>query len=211
MVPATKELALYYLTTMIGDLMELRFEAPRGQECGLIASLLKQSYAVLIEAEPEVWGPEVLKWERFDADVFSHPETIGAAVFLSKVGNTPVGFASYDPRGKPELGVIGHNCVLPEFRNQGVGRQQIREVLRRFRSMGIRQARVSTLDHPFFIPARHVYLGCGFREVSRHPWPTDPLRAVIEYTKPLDDHADDGVGRKAGRSVDARGPRRPRQ
>jgi len=123
---------------MIGDLMELRFEAPRGQERGLIASLLKQSYAVLLEAEPAVWGPEALKWERFDADVFSHPETIGAAVFLTKVGDTIIGFASYDPREKPELGFIGHNCVRPEFRNRGVGRQ---------------------------------------------PWPTDPLRAVIEYLK----------------------------
>lgn len=169
--------------------MELRFEAPRGQEPGLIASLLKQSYAVLLESEPEVWGPEGLKWERFDADVFCHPDTIGATVFLSRVGDTTVGFASYDPREKPEIGVIGHNCVLPEFRNKGLGRQQIQEVLRRFRSMGIRQARVSTLDHSFFIPARHMYLACGFREAERHAWPNEPLRTVIEYTRTLDDRA----------------------
>lgn len=89
------------------------------QQPGLIAFLLKQSYAKLLESDQEHWGPEVPKWEQFDREVFAHPETIGSRIFLSWLNNQIVGFGSYDPRQRPEFGIIGHNCILPEFRGRG--------------------------------------------------------------------------------------------
>ena len=102
-------------------------------------------------------------------------------MFLSWSGDQVVGFASYDPRQRPQSGLVGHNCILPEFHGQGFGRQQIREIVRRFRAMGIRMARASTAENPFFVPAQAMYTACGFRETGRHPWEGDPSHDVIEY------------------------------
>ncbi len=161
--------------------MELTFTPPHTENPGLIASLLKQSYASLLGSDPEHWTPEVAKWELFDREVFEHPDTVGSCVFLSRMGDRIVGFGSYDPRGKPEFGIVGHNCILPEFRNRGFGKGQVLEILRRFKASGIRKAVVTSNDYPFFLPARRMYVACGFRKTGRRPWDRDPSRALIEY------------------------------
>lgn len=166
--------------------MKLRFTSPHDQQPGVIASMLKQSYAELLESDQEHWQPEVPKWEQFDREVFEHPDTVGSCVFLSWSEDQLVGFGSYDPRRRPELGIVGHNCVLPEFRGNGFGKQQIQEILRHFRERGIKVANVSTNDHEFFVPAQRMYAACGFHETGRRPWDGDPSRNVIEYEMRLD-------------------------
>ncbi|MGD9124835.1 MAG: GNAT family N-acetyltransferase, partial [Desulfarculaceae bacterium] len=113
--------------------MELSFTSAFEQERGIIARLLNQSYAGLVQAEPELWEPEKKNWEKFDQEVFENPQTVGACTFLSWCGQDLVGLFSFDPRLRPTYGVIGHNCILPEHRNQGFGKQQIGEVLAHFR------------------------------------------------------------------------------
>jgi len=107
--------------------MRLQFTSPQDQQPGVIASVLKRSYAGLLESDPAHWQPEVPKWEEFDRDVFAHPETVGSCVFLSWSAGQLVGFGSFDPRPKPEFGIVGHNCILPDFRGRGYGKEQIRE------------------------------------------------------------------------------------
>jgi GNAT superfamily N-acetyltransferase len=165
--------------------MKLTFTSPFRAKAGIIAWLLNQSYAELVEAQPEIWKPEKANWEESDQDVFENPDTIGSCTFLSWYGRNLVGFFSFDPRNGPAYGIIGHNCILPEYRNQGFGKQQITEVLRKFRERSIRQARVSTSDHPFFLPARWMYIACGFTEVKRVPWVRDPSQNIIHYEKEL--------------------------
>ena len=165
--------------------MELHFTTIHDQSPGVLASLLKRSYAALVAADPVHWGPETPRWEQFDREAFANPGTVGACVFLSWLGDELVGFGSYDPRQRPVYGIVGHNCVLPEFRGKGLGKRQIREILRRFRSMGMQAARVSTNDHALFLPAQRMYIACGFRETGRRPWPGDPSQAVIEYAMDL--------------------------
>ena len=147
--------------------------------------MLKQSYADLLESDQEHWGPEVPKWEQFDREVFQHPDTIGSCVFLSWSDKHLVGFGSYDPRQKPKIGIIGHNCVLPAFRGKGFGKQQIQEILRRFRAQGIGTAKTWTLAGTWHIPAQRMYIACGFRETGRHSWDGDSSQTVIEYEKRL--------------------------
>ena len=108
---------------------------------------------------------------------------MGACLFLTRLDGVLVGFASWDPRQRPRLGIVGHNCILPEFRGRGYGRTQIEEVLRRFKGMGIQTACVTTCDHPFFAPAHRMYQACGFHEVRRIPWDRDPSLMVIECEK----------------------------
>jgi len=163
--------------------MGLEFISPLNETPGVIASLLKRSYAELVASEPSLWREEQVRWERYDREVFGQPTTVGASIFLSRLDGRIIGFASWDPRQRPQRGIVGHNCILPEFRGRGFGREQVREVLRRFKDMGIQAALVTTCDHPFFAPAQRMYQACGFREVRRIPWDRDPRRTVIEYER----------------------------
>ena len=166
--------------------MSLVFTALAGQQPGSIARLLKQSYAGLVSSDPVLWEPEARAWEQYDQEVFQHPDTVGACLFFSRHNDAVVGFASWDPRQAPRQGIMGHNCILPECRGQGFGKRQLEEVVRRFVSLGIQTARATSNDHPFFAPARRMYLACGFGEVGRVPWGRDPDLMLIEYEKELD-------------------------
>lgn len=93
---------------------------------------------------------ETEKWLQFDQDVFNNLETIGQCVFITCLDEVEIGFASFNPRPRTDFGIICHNCVLPSFQRDGVGKRQVVEILERFRKMRIKQARVVTSDHPFF-------------------------------------------------------------
>ena len=161
--------------------MRLRYTSPFKREQGIIDWLLNESYATLVETDTDLWNTEKENWKQFDRDVFENPDSVGSCAFLSWYGKDVVGFSSFDPRQRPIYGIIGHNCILPEFRGRGFGRQQIHENLRRFEQMNIRRAKVSTNDHPFFVPAQQMYIACGFREVARIPWDRDPQQNMIHY------------------------------
>ena len=163
--------------------MNVEFITALDHKRGTFAALLKQSYAKLIKSNPKLWEPEKEKWEQYDRDVFGQPQTVGACIFLTWLDGQLVGFGSWDPRQRPRFGIIGHNCILPEFRGRRLGKLQIHEILRRFREMAIETAKASTNDNPFFVPAQRMYLACGFREVRRIPWDRDPNRSIIEYEK----------------------------
>jgi len=162
--------------------MNPEFTSHVDERPGTIAALLRASYAELLGLCP-AWEPEQAKWEEYDRQVFACPESVGACLFLTRVHGRIAGLGSWDPRQRPEYGIVGHNCILPEFRGKGLGTQQIEEILRRFQMFGIKTAKVSTSDHPFFVPAQRMYMACGFRELRRTPWDLDPAFKMIEYEK----------------------------
>ncbi len=151
---------------------------------GTLAKLLRASYASWI-TQGLCDADEIAGWIAYDQEAFAQPDTVGACLFFTRRGGQLVGFASWDPRQAPEVGIVGHNCILPAFRGQGLGSGQLREVLRRFSERKIHVARVSTLDHPFFVPAQRMYLACGFRDVERSPWPRNPAIGQIVYERPV--------------------------
>lgn len=166
--------------------MNIDYVSPFTESPGAIVSLLQQAYAELVKSDVRLWEPEQPKWAQYDKEVYEQPETVGACLFLTRLDGHIVGFASWDPRQGPRFGIIGHNCILPAYRGRGLGKMQIREVLRRFQERKFANARVSTNDHPFFLPAQRMYTACGFREIRRIPWERDPQQKIIEYESVLD-------------------------
>lgn len=150
---------------------------------GDLASIIGRSYAALVAEDPVRWAAERGSWEEFDRRVFAAPDTVGRCVFISRLGPEPVGLASFDPRPGPAYGLVGQNCVLPEYRGRGFGKDQIIEVLARLRDRGVGAARVTTSGHPFFRPALEMYRGLGFREVRRYPGGPDPRYPLIDLEK----------------------------
>lgn len=147
---------------------------------GTLSDLIHKSYAGLVQECPEHWKQESEKWDDFDRQSFAHTDTIGKCVFVSCLDDRPIGLASYDQRHEPRYGLIGQNCVLPEYRGRGFGKQQILEILRRFRESKTRAARVVTSEHPFFVPATKMYQSLGFKETRRFIGGPDPRYKVIE-------------------------------
>ncbi len=159
----------------------MNFTSPLEQKPGIIADVLRRSYAGLVASDQDHWSQEEGKWDEYDREVFQYPDTVGACIFLTWKDNELIGFGSYDPRQRPTSGRIGHNCILPEFRGNGFGKVQILEIMRRLKAIDIKTAKVSTCSHPFFMPAQRMYIGCGFVETGRKPLEIDPRLELIEY------------------------------
>lgn len=141
--------------------MQFRFTSPTCHPPGTVLELLKLSWAPL-------WNPGLAgNIRRFDSEVTACPDTVGACTFITSVDAGAIGMASYDPRQQPERGVIGWNCVVPEHQGKGLGKAQIQEILRIFRTRRIRTACVTTTDEDFFVPAQRTYESCGFVAVRR--------------------------------------------
>ena len=96
-------------------------------------------------------------------------DTVGEAGFFTALGGQVIGFAPWNPRGWPSLGIIGHNCIVPLYQGRGYGRRQIEEVMSLFSQKGFRRVQMRTDEHPFFEPARRMYQRCGFALVAREP------------------------------------------
>jgi GNAT superfamily N-acetyltransferase len=164
--------------------MSVEFAGLHDERPGILSALLRASYADLLRTDPG-WEPEAENWDQYDREAFAHPTTVGACVFLTVAGGRTAGFASWDPRRGPEYGIVGHNCILPEFRGRGLGKIQLMEILSRFMKLSIRNAKATTLDHPFFVPAQRMYRFCEFRETRRIPWDRDTGFSLIQFESVL--------------------------
>ncbi len=155
-------------------------------EPGLICHMLAVSYESLLSGLRADKVTELLaEWRAYDTAVFEEPDTVGQSGFVTLVKRDVIGFASWNPTSWPSVGIVGHNCVLPEYQGKGYGRLQIGEILRRFTEAGFAKARVLTDEHPFFAAARRMYERCGFEEVCRYPSELSDEYLMIEYERPL--------------------------
>ena len=150
---------------------------------GTIFSLLNKCYAGLSGIKPEYSDEWIHDWQAYDDEIFNHPETVGACGFVTYLNNDIVGFASWDPRKHP-VGIIGHNCILPEFQGNGYGQYQINEIIKLFKQMNFKKALASTMDHAFFTAAQKMYIACGFYELKKYSAEGKNYK-IIEYEKYL--------------------------
>lgn len=162
----------------------MRLEFAGFEQCpqGELAEMLLQSYAPLLRELPVKGGLELRRgWQEFDREVHRAPETVGRCGFLTLLNGEPIGFGSWDPRGWPESGRVGHNCVRPEYQRRGFGRRQLEEILGRFRARGFATAEARTGERDFFEPARRMYERCGFEVVGRTAGALGPEYGTLIY------------------------------
>jgi GNAT superfamily N-acetyltransferase len=157
----------------------LTFKAIENFKPGQIQDIIKMSYAGFIEFFPQQKEKLYNQWEQEDKNTFSCPDAIGKCTFFSCVNDLPVGYFSWDNRKKP-IGIIGQNCILPKYRQQGYGQQQIKKIISVFKENNFNEIHVTTGNHPFFYPAQKMYLSCGFNELYRY---NDDLFELMEYVK----------------------------
>ena len=180
---------------------ELRFRPLAGHEPGVILTLLEQSYAVLMDSLPGFTASERPRWAEYDREAFSHPDTVGACIFVTCLGGIPIGFGSWEPVRDKGFGFVGHNCIQPEHRRQGYGARQLGEIIRWMRAQGLGSIRVTTGDHPFFVPARSMYKSSGFKEVGRRSGGPIPGCGFVDYELPRLDNPPTSTAKQAPASA----------
>lgn len=153
----------------------LTFEPIIKYKKGLIFTLLSQSFSEVSDEKLE----EIMR--QYDNEAFENTDTVGACAFITTINSSVIGMASWDPRQGPEHGIIGWDCILPEFQGKGYGKTQMFEVLKRLKQGNFKKAFVRTGEHPFFIRAQKMYLACGFQEINRYPGGDQPGYGTIEY------------------------------
>lgn len=158
----------------------LTFKSIKQFKPGDLAKIIYVSYSDLIKSDPDRWNQEKRKWDDFDKQAFGIP-AIGKCLFVTYLDGDPIGLASYDPRQWPEVGIIGQNCILPEFRGNGYGVRQIEKILDIFRKNKVKKARVTTSEHPFFISAQKMYKSLGFTETGTKQGGPDPKYKIIYF------------------------------
>jgi len=158
---------------------------------GLIQELLKKSYAGLIQLFHNHKGEFYKPWEQEDIDAFKNISTIGAHLLFTCLNDLPIGYFSWDDRQNP-IGIIGQNCILPEYRGHGYGINQIKKIIDIFKDKEFKEIRVITGEHEFFIPAQRIYTVCGFKELQRI---NGELFNRIEFYKPLKKNTNAQSGR----------------
>ncbi len=162
----------------------IEFCSPSKIGPGKIAILLRKSYEALSKRQGFDWEMFARAFDEFDQQIFSN-EGVMKCTFVTVVDGVPIGVGSFDPRGKPEYGDIGHNCIIPEYQGRGYGQQQIREILLRIKEGGIRKARVSTSLDPFFSSARKMYEQCGFIQTRTFISKSYPKWEMVEYEREM--------------------------
>jgi GNAT superfamily N-acetyltransferase len=134
---------------------------------GNVYSFLRQSYDQYIAIDPDFEAKWQSNWQEFDDLVFKQfsPEavTFGFSTYLD---NTPIGLSSWDPCEFPKA-IVGHNCILPEYRGNGLGYIQMNETINRLKTAGYTHAIVTTGEANFFVPAQKMYMKNGFVETVR--------------------------------------------
>lgn len=151
---------------------------------GTLFQILYKSYKALLSDKNIINKDKYIEnWKRFDKDSFNNLN-IGKCVFVTYLNNELIGLASYDPRHFPNYGIIGHNCILPKYQNQGYGKKQIEYLLEIFSKNKCKKVKVETGSFKLYLPAQKMYESLGFKEIGRR---YDSFRGydVIEYEKYL--------------------------
>lgn len=137
--------------------MQIKFQNISDFETGTITSMLKDAYApLLIEFPPLQDG-----WSDLEESAQEYP----LCFFITTLNGEAVGFSSINPSNPSEVH-MGHNVILPQFQNRGIGKLQLEEQLRRCREWNFKEIWAVTGAIPFFLPARKMYLYKGFEVVE---------------------------------------------
>ena len=144
---------------------------------GQIEELIKVCYRGLIELFPAEKNRFYQQWEYEDKLAFQNMDTIGRNAMFTCIDDSPIGYFSWDNRHYPN-GIIGQNCILPDYQRLGYGKAQIELIKKIFKDNKFKTITAITGDHDFFNPAQKMYKECGFDIHNRRK---GDLFNLIEY------------------------------
>ena len=125
----------------------------------------------------EYWNDD---WLEYDEFFYSDIEVLDKYGFVTVLDGKPIGHISWDPRNRPDHVIIGHNCILSQYKGNGYGKIQLNEAIRRIKEYGVKKIVVTTNEITF--PAQKNYESIGFVKVSERDNEETPFAGkYIDY------------------------------
>ncbi|HRF70593.1 MAG TPA: GNAT family N-acetyltransferase [Candidatus Pelethenecus sp.] len=162
--------------------MKIEFKKFNEFERGILYHQLLNAYSFSSEC-CHAWEKDWLEYDNYFFDHLCYTNNCGFVIMLD---GTPIGHISWDPRNLPDYVILGHNCILTEYKGNGFGHLLLEEAIRRIRAYeGIKKIIVTTNE--ITIPAQHNYLSVGFklkkrRKNSEYPFAGDYLDYELNLT-----------------------------
>ncbi len=114
----------------------------------------------------EAVGPAGAPWQRIKGQVVAGEVAANPdGCFVAEMDRRLVGYVTTVINPLAGRGTIANLAVLATAQGKGVGRKLIERVLDHFRSLGLVQARIDTLETNEV--GKHLYPDLGFKEVVR--------------------------------------------
>lgn len=120
-------------------------------------------------------------WKEYDELFYSNLSLIADKYgFVTVVDGIPVGHISWDPRNRPDYVIIGHNCIITNYKGKGYGKIQLQEAIRRIKEDNFKKIVVTTNE--IFIPAQKNYESVGFKKIAERENDDTPFSGkYIDY------------------------------
>ena len=146
----------------------------------IIRKMQTDDLAAIVAITGEAWGDYTLHklledrhgviggkgWkERKIADIRGFCEAQPENVLVAEENGQVVGYATFSVNKEDAVGHVQNNAVDPRFQGKGIGTMLNKQVIDHFRTIGLRIARVATMEHDK--PAQRVYEKQGFKEIAR--------------------------------------------
>lgn len=103
-------------------------------------------------------------WQEYDNFFYSNLAIADSCGFITVVDGVAVGHISWDPRNRPDYVIIGHNCILSQFKGRGYGKLQLQEAITRIKEYDVKKIIVTTNE--ITIPAKKNYESVGFKRIA---------------------------------------------
>lgn len=146
----------------------------RQQDVARITDIAKTAWAPIYDAYAKEHGEELFrtlmpdalerKGQAVAAFCREHPDR----VYVWEEQGQVAAFLTFRVNPDPGIGTILNNAVAPAFQGKGIGPRLYREVIRHFRSLNLKYAKVSTGADAAHAPARKAYKKAGFDIEWKH-------------------------------------------
>ena len=114
----------------------------------------------------EAVGPAAVPWQRIKGQVVASEVAANpAGCFVAEMEGRIIGYVTTVINPLAGRGTIANLAVSAAAQGKGAGRKLIERALEHFRSLGLVQARIDTLESNEV--GKHLYPDVGFREVVR--------------------------------------------
>lgn len=134
---------------------------------GTLYDILRDAYS-FDARNARLWDAN---WRESDGFFYDNPEIADKYGLVTCLDGEPIGFATWDPRHRPDYVEIGHNGIREQYKGRGYGRLQLAEALRRIRAYeGLKRIIVCTNAN---LVAPRNYESAGFTLYDRKPNDTE--------------------------------------
>ncbi len=152
-----------------GRIMKIEFKSFNEFTRGILYQQLLDAYSF----NPECCHAWEKDWIEYDNFFYDHLRFTNDCGFVMLLDGVPMGHISWDPRNLPDYVILGHNCILTEFKGKGYGHLLLTEAIKRIKTYeGIKKIIVTTNE--IMIPAQRNYESVGFKLKNRrsnHEYP----------------------------------------